>query len=90
MTKPDGINLLTDTASLQGINGEPSANTTVKKSRIWSDTAKTSLPEVHSACLPLLPAKAATPLHVAMHQALRTALMIPHPANSRKTWEQDC
>jgi PPOX class probable FMN-dependent enzyme len=31
MTKPEGINLLTDTASLQAINGEPSANTTVKK-----------------------------------------------------------
>jgi PPOX class probable FMN-dependent enzyme len=31
MTKPDGINLLTDTASLKAINGEPSANTTVKK-----------------------------------------------------------
>ena len=31
MTKPDGINLLTDTASLIAINGEPSANTTVKK-----------------------------------------------------------
>jgi len=31
MTKPAGINLLTDTASLKAINGEPSANTTVKK-----------------------------------------------------------
>ena len=33
MTKPDGINLLTDTESLQAINGKPSANTTVKKIR---------------------------------------------------------
>ena len=31
MTKPDGVNLLTDTASLAVINGEPSSNTTVKK-----------------------------------------------------------
>jgi hypothetical protein len=31
MTKPDGINLLTDTASLIAINGEPSTSTTVKK-----------------------------------------------------------
>jgi len=31
MTRPDGINLLTDTASLAVINGKPSANTTVKK-----------------------------------------------------------
>ena len=31
MTKPTGINLLTDTASLTAINGEPSVNTTVKK-----------------------------------------------------------
>ncbi|MGV0034537.1 MAG: MSMEG_1061 family FMN-dependent PPOX-type flavoprotein [Candidatus Azotimanducaceae bacterium WSBS_2022_MAG_OTU7] len=31
MTKPTGINLLTDTSSLKSINGEPSANTTVKK-----------------------------------------------------------
>ncbi len=31
MTKPDGINLLTDTTSLSLLNGEPSANTTVKK-----------------------------------------------------------
>ena len=75
MTKPDGINLLTDTASLIAINGEPSANITVKKSRNWNGTVKTSLPEVHSACLPPLPAKAAMPLHVAMRRALCTALM---------------
>ena len=31
MTRPDGINLLTDTASLAVINGKPSSNTTVKK-----------------------------------------------------------
>ena len=31
MSKPTGINLLTDTASLTAINGEPSVNTTVKK-----------------------------------------------------------
>jgi PPOX class probable FMN-dependent enzyme len=31
MTKPHGVNLLTDTASLVVINGEPSSNTTVKK-----------------------------------------------------------
>ncbi|MBT6583259.1 MAG: pyridoxamine 5'-phosphate oxidase family protein [Gammaproteobacteria bacterium] len=31
MTKPDGINILTDTASLIAINGEPSAGTTLKK-----------------------------------------------------------
>ena len=31
MTRPHGINLLTDTASLAVINGKPSSNTTVKK-----------------------------------------------------------
>ena len=31
MTKPYGINLLTDTDSLIAINGEPSAGTTLKK-----------------------------------------------------------
>ena len=31
MTKPDGINILTDTATLIAINGEPSAGTTLKK-----------------------------------------------------------
>ena len=67
MTRPDGINLSTHTASLAVINGRPSANTTVK----------TLLLEAHSVCSPPLPAKAAMPLHAAMHQALFTALITP-------------
>jgi len=77
MTRPDGVNLSTHTASLAVINGRPSANTTVKKLRSWSAIAKTLLLEAHSVCSPPLPAKAAMPLHAAMHQALFTALITP-------------
>ena len=77
MTRPDGINLLTDTASLVAINGKPSANTTVKILRSWHATAKTLLLKAHSVYSPPLPAKAAMPLHAAMHQALCTALITP-------------
>ena len=77
MTRPDGINLLTDTASLVAINGKPSANTTVKILRSWNATAKTLLLKAHFTCSPLLPAKAAMPPHAAMHQPLCTALIIP-------------